>query len=193
MSVWRAVTGFEGLYEVSDDGRVRSLDRVVPRRDGGTTRRPGKELRGSPNTTNGRIEVGLTRQGRRVSRYVHRLVLEAFVGPCPPDMEARHLDDDPLNNSLANLLWGTRSENVRDRVRNGIHHWAKRTHCERGHEYTEENTYLEMLPNGRPRKRMCIACMRRRVQCSACGQEMASQSLSRHFRRKHSTEGKSNE
>ena len=47
---------------------------------------------------------------------VHRLVLEAFVGPCPAGLECRHLDTDPLNNRLENLVWGTREENHADRL-----------------------------------------------------------------------------
>lgn len=49
-------------------------------------------------------------------RYVHHLVLEAFVGPCPPGMECRHFPDrDPANNKLENLSWGTHADNLRDR------------------------------------------------------------------------------
>jgi predicted transcriptional regulator len=55
----------------------------------------------------------------RDHRSVHRLVLEAFVGPCPPGMMCRHLDGDPTNNRLENLVWGTKEENAADRVRHG--------------------------------------------------------------------------
>ena len=50
---------------------------------------------------------------------VHRFVLEAFAGPCPEGMECRHLDGNPANNSLDNLRWGTRQENVDDKQRHG--------------------------------------------------------------------------
>ena len=53
-------------------------------------------------------------------RGVHQLVLLTFVGPCPPGMECRHLDDNPSNNNLENLCWGTRKQNMKDRVLNGI-------------------------------------------------------------------------
>jgi hypothetical protein len=52
-------------------------------------------------------------------RYVHRLVLEAFAGPCENGMETRHLDGNPSNNHLANLKWGTIEENTSDRDRHG--------------------------------------------------------------------------
>lgn len=51
--------------------------------------------------------------------YIHRLVLLAFVGPCPPGMECCHIDGNPINNRLSNLRWGTRRENMEDRVRHG--------------------------------------------------------------------------
>jgi hypothetical protein len=57
--------------------------------------------------------------GRGVRRYVHRLVLEAFVGPCPEGEECRHLNGDPGDNRLANLCWGTVAENRMDKVRHG--------------------------------------------------------------------------
>jgi hypothetical protein len=54
-----------------------------------------------------------------VRRYVHHLVLEAFVGPRPKGMECCHWDDDATNNRLSNLRWGTRLDNMQDRIRNG--------------------------------------------------------------------------
>jgi hypothetical protein len=57
--------------------------------------------------------------GKGASRKVHRLVLEAFVGPCPPGMECCHNDGNPLNNRLDNLRWDTRRSNQLDRNRHG--------------------------------------------------------------------------
>ena len=121
---WRPVVGFETLYEVSDQGRVRSLDHasVRQRRDqySGKTlsyirRHRGRMLRPGPSSS-GHLSVAL---GRGNSRLVHALVLEAFVGPCPPGHECCHGDDVPANNLLGNLRWGTRSDNLHDAVRNG--------------------------------------------------------------------------
>lgn len=55
----------------------------------------------------------------RKKKWVHRVVLEAFVGPCPQGHEGRHLDDNPKHNNLMNLAWGTRLENAQDKRRNG--------------------------------------------------------------------------
>jgi hypothetical protein len=99
--------------------------------------------------------VVLYRNGARRDALVHHLVLEAFVGPQPPGAEGCHWNDDPTDNRLENLRWDTRSANQFDSVRNGTHYWASRTHCSKGHEFTEENTYRR--PSGR---RACRVCRR---------------------------------
>lgn len=70
-------------------------------------------------------------------------------------MDGLHWDDDPLNNQVENLRWGTDRENQLDIVRNGNHPQAKKTHCPRGHAYTPENTYVS-----KRNKRNCRACAR---------------------------------
>lgn len=66
---------------------------------------------------------------RKISCRIHRLILEAFVGPCPEGMEARHLDNDPTNNRLDNLCWGTPKENTEDRRRHGTMAIGERIGC----------------------------------------------------------------
>lgn len=111
---WRDIAGFEGIYQVSDHGRVRSLDRVDCR---------GRRLKGvdmkPPIDRDGYARVGLYRDGRGTLTYVHRLVLEAFVGPCPEEYEACHHDGNPANNRLSNLRWDTKKANAADRTRHG--------------------------------------------------------------------------
>lgn len=131
---WRPVVGHEGAYEVSDFGRVRSVDRVktYQRWDGRTgqfisvsRRHRGAILRPGPTST-GHLTVCLGRGG---SVLVHHLVLEAFVGPRPPKpLEGLHWDDDRQNNCVANLRWGTRSENIHDAIRNGRRGVGERWH-----------------------------------------------------------------
>lgn len=149
---WRPIPDFHG-YEASDQGRIRSVDRYVTGSDGHRRLRRGKVL--SPASDGlGRLHVPLP--GRK-TRRVHRLVLEAFVGPCPDGMEACHANDRPSDNRLVNLRWDTRSENQRDSIRNGTHSMSRKTHCKHGHEFTEENTYRHPdLP-----RRTCRTCMRR--------------------------------
>lgn len=109
---WRAVRGHEGQYEVSDQGRVRSLDRIVTGKDGKSQPRGGRVLK-CGTTKNGYQSV--TVAGRWL--YVHRLVLEAFAGPCPPRHEACHGNGVKSDNRFANLRWDSRPQNNADRVR----------------------------------------------------------------------------
>lgn len=86
-------------------------------------------------------------KGNVCMRYVHNLMLEAYVGPRPAAHEARHLNSDSLDNALTNLAWGTRAENAADRN-------ARRTHCKRGHELGAWSK------NGPKRARRCATCRR---------------------------------
>ncbi|WP_341258240.1 NUMOD4 motif-containing HNH endonuclease [Gordonia malaquae] len=151
---WRPVLGFEGLYQVSDRGRVRSLDRTIVQSNGTTRTFKGQVLR--QVRMNAYMTVGLSHAGRGFRRTVHRLVLESFVGPRPDGMEACHNDSDGTNNHLQNLRWDTRKENAADRVRAGraVGWNSKKTQCKRGHEFTPENTYEP--PGGR--ERQCRTC-----------------------------------
>ncbi len=64
----------------------------------------------------GRVVFGVfTAKGIQIAQ-IHRSLLETFIGPCPEGMECRHLDGDPLNNNLGNLKWGTRYENMQDKI-----------------------------------------------------------------------------
>lgn len=121
---WRNVIGYEGLYKVSDWGRVRSLDRVVSDPRGGTRKLKGQILLGRPAMKNGAIlalTVRLFRGGKGLNRAIHRIVLEAFVGPCPMDMEGCHNDGDPTNNAVSNLRYDSKENNELDKRKHGTH------------------------------------------------------------------------
>jgi hypothetical protein len=174
---WLPIDGYEGSYEISDLGRVRSLPRVTT---------SGRHVRGcilKPQTHKacGHLEVslyGLVEKGR--SYWIHQLVMEAFAGPPQPGQEVRHLDGNPANNRWApgstekevraaggNLFYGTRKENVADGIRHGTM-WqvmSRETPCRHGHEYTAENTSACKSGSGRS----CRACGRdrSRAQCLA--------------------------
>lgn len=107
---WRDVVGYKGFYQVSDLGRVRSLDRETKYRD--TTRSiRGKILKGSISATVGYLFVTLGRENVQQHKYIHTLVLEAFVGPRPPGMECCHGKYGRSSNCLSNLSWGTHRKN----------------------------------------------------------------------------------
>jgi hypothetical protein len=117
------------------------------------------------------------------TRLVHQMVLAAHAGPRPDGQEVRHLDGDPLNNWLANLAYGTPSENSADKVRHGTHPWAAKTHCPQGHPYDAGNTWRSA------RSRHCKSCVSARAaaprQRDACGSVVRNNNLARHRRLMH--------
>ena len=149
---WKPVVGWEGLYEVSNRGNVRSLDRIDRR---GILRR-GRMLKPFALDT-GHLRVRVSRDGVNSGPLIHRLVLEAFKGSCPEGMEGCHNDGNPTNNDVNNLRWATRSENQLDSVKHGTHQWARRTHCPRGHVLAEPNLVPSDYEKG---SRSCLACSR---------------------------------
>lgn len=156
---WRSVSGFEGIYEVSDQGRVRSLDRLVLLKNGRKRREHGLILKPWKSNRGGYPAVNLAKNGHAKRNYlVHVLVLEAFVGPRPEGFACCHNDGDSANNHLSNLRWDTYSANNHDLVKHGRHWNAKKTHCTYGHEFTPENTRL--YPYRGAVMRFCIACQK---------------------------------
>jgi hypothetical protein len=153
---WRPVYGWEGLYEVSDLGRVRSLDRWVVHHDGRRVWYPSLHvgLRMGPQ---GYLRVLLCRNSSSKWIHVHRVVLEAFAGLRPPGLMACHGNGDPLDNSLVNLRWDTMSSNAQDSVRHGTHRHTKRTHCPRNHRLMSPNLVPARIRKG---ERSCLACSR---------------------------------
>lgn len=144
--IWRPIAGFEGRYEVSDQGRVRSLRRPVARR---TVARPEPlVLQARPNH-HGYPSLQLA--GRTLC--VHRLVLETFVGPRPPGMECGHLNGRSDDNRLENLRWVSHAENESHKLEHGTlqtgdRSWSRR-HPERLARGARHRAYLH--PESRPR------------------------------------------
>lgn len=112
MENWKPVKGYEIFYEVSDKGRIRSLDRVTVFKDGRTRKFFGKILEIKTTNRSGYLTIGLHDNGSQKTVLVHRLVAEAFVDNPQSYNEVNHIDQDKLNNSAENLEWCTHKENV---------------------------------------------------------------------------------
>lgn len=113
--IWKSVIGYEGYYDVSDHGRVRSLNRQVR---GKHTRLVGS-TRCLDNSWNGYARISLWKQNKRNRFLVHRLVYAAFVGEIPEGKEVNHIDSDPNNNSVDNLEVVTHAENMQHAAKKG--------------------------------------------------------------------------
>lgn len=122
---WRPVSGYEGFYEVSDRGRVRSMSRTVRGGPSWSRSATGIVLRARVDAT-GRCYVSLWKENREWKAKVHRLTLDAFVGPCPPGMEGCHNDGNPMNNGIENLRWDTHISNIADRASHGTENIGSR-------------------------------------------------------------------
>ena len=118
--LWQPIEGYEGLYEVSNLGRVRRLTaRVwVQRGKGYWITRKGRVLKGGFDHDGYVLHV-LSCKGTTKTHKEHHLVLNAFVGPCPKGLQTRHLNGNPADNCVSNLVWGTAAENSKDMSRHG--------------------------------------------------------------------------
>jgi HNH endonuclease/NUMOD4 motif len=134
---WLPVVGYEGLYEVSDAGRIRRVGRAARSGNGrGGGARIGLIQKPQPRP-GGYLSVQLWKDGKVRNFLVHVLVAKTFIGPAPKGMEVNHDDGDKSNCALSNLEYLTRADNMKHAYRTGLrvakvpkgetHHAAKLT------------------------------------------------------------------
>ncbi|MFD2757075.1 HNH endonuclease [Gulosibacter faecalis] len=146
--IWRPTHIRGDRYEVSNLGRVRSnwcggrilVQAVIP--------------------DDGHKTVKFFFDGKQRNVYVHQLVAKAFLEETGPLV--RHLNGDPGDNRVANLAYGTNSDNMLDAVRHGTLPNTAKTHCVRGHQLSGDNIYV--YPRGRSWERVCKECNRIRTE-----------------------------
>jgi DNA-binding XRE family transcriptional regulator len=120
IETWKDIPGHEAQYQVSDQGRVKSLSRYV--RSGAGMRKVNERILRPGKSKSGHVSVMLGRNGH--GSQVHQLVMLAFIGPPPKDTEVLHRNGNPSDNRLENLHYGTRSHNILDVYRVGKR-WRK--------------------------------------------------------------------
>jgi len=121
MEIWKDVVGYEGYYQVSNLGRVRSLDRILDKPNiltGGQTVRKGKII--SQRLKTGYMYVNLCAHDRRKGHRVHRLVAKAFLPNPESKPQINHKNGNKKDNRVYNLEWATASENQKHAYKNGF-------------------------------------------------------------------------
>lgn len=114
MEIWKEITGYVGLYQVSNLGSVRSLDRFVKGRGSGLQLRKGIVLKGGIQNKGGKgyRYVGLWKENKLRQKLIHRLVAESFIDRISDKNFVNHKDFNKMNNTVDNLEWMTAQENV---------------------------------------------------------------------------------
>ena len=154
---WQPIPGYPH-YQVSDKGRVKSLDRTVTGKNGTPRKVPGRVLKPWRSGVD-RFCVKLSHDGQSINARVHQLVALTFLGECPENMMVCHNDGNHDNNRADNLRYDTMSSNMLDAVHHGTHNMARKTHCNRGHELVEPNLAIAAKRKG---WRECKACSKSR-------------------------------
>lgn len=159
---WRDIPGYEGRYQISDDGRIMTFpDAWGVYQDGNV--KPHYRVQPfilSPSRTRqGYLQVRLSNDDHEAATWlVHRLVALAFIGAIPAGALVLHGNGDPSDNHVDNLRYGSPTDNADDRRRHGTHANQRKTHCNHNHEFTPENTAIYAG------KRKCITCSRERAR-----------------------------
>ena len=145
--IWKDIPEYEGLYQASNLGRIRSLNYW--------DRGYAKVLKEIRSSTNPYLRVNLYKNKKAHTLLIHRLVWAAFNGIIPKDMQINHIDENTINNSLCNLElvspksnanWGTRNKRVADKTKNGK--MSKIVY-----QYDLNNTLIKVWPSVREIKR----------------------------------------
>lgn len=142
---WRDILGYEGYYQVSNLGRVRSLNRVVKTEDNKKYHLTGRVLKQS--VRNKYKSVGLNKNGVSEGKFVHRLVGEAFISNPQNKSQIDHIDGNKFNNNFKNLRWVTSKENCNNPLR--VQKFLGENNHFYGKRHTEETRRIikEKQPN----------------------------------------------
>lgn len=139
--IWKPIEGFEGHYEVSNTGKIKSLERQRITKGGGTTLSPERLLKQKINKF-GYCTVCLFKNAKRKYCMVHRLVAFAFIPNPENKPEINHKDGNKFNNSVHNLEWNTPLENKRHAYANGLNGGEHITHRRQVDQYDMERNFI---------------------------------------------------
>lgn len=115
---WKPISGYEGFYEVSNFGNIRSVDRYVRSGNGSLRKIPSRPV--AQVVTHGYKVVCLSRENKQKCIRVHKIVCSEFNGAGAPNEVVNHIDGDRMNNRFDNLEWVTQKENWEHAIKNGL-------------------------------------------------------------------------
>jgi hypothetical protein len=138
MEQWKDIKGYEGAYQISNLGRIKSLDRICVEMPRGCKRHIKGKLMSPTDNGKGYMIISLKKHGTRKSKYIHRLVAEAFI-PNPNSYTiVNHIDYNKKNNNVNNLEWCTQKDNIQHSSKN----MRKPHNCKSstGHKYITQKS-----------------------------------------------------
>lgn len=131
--IWKPILGFEGTYEVSNFGLVRSIDRIIVHNTYKETSKSKTQFNKGKtiairynNMGKGYAYLMLYLNSKHTKKFVHRLVAQAFIENPENKKEVNHIDGNPRNNNVENLEWNTRKENIAHAIATGLHDCRKK-------------------------------------------------------------------
>lgn len=176
--IWRDIKGYEGLYEVSDLGNVKSLERSIVRKDG-TSYYIAERILRPRKKSEGYLDVALNKDGKAKHYRVHRLVAEMFIPNPENKPEVNHINANKSDNRVENLEWATREENIHHAIKEGL-----ATTCVKNNkrskpvaQYDKNNILIEIYPSMREAERqtgihqgdICKCCKKEKHHITAGG------------------------
>lgn len=141
MEIWKDIIGYEGIYQVSNLGNVRSLDRRAVNHKSGTTRIVRGAVMNPWDNGNGYLVITLQDKRKRKNCYVHRLVAEAFIENPKSKKYINHVDYNTRNNCVYNLEWCTQKENIKHSVAHLMKPKEKSRQTNTGEKYISRRIY----------------------------------------------------
>lgn len=153
---WEPAKNYEGLYEISNNGRVKRLERFLTCSRGIIYHLKERILSSKPNKNSGYVTVNLSKNGVKTNHSVHRLVAELFVDNPHNNNVVNHVDEDRANNRAQNLEWVTHSENLahngaflkgREKIKRRVYQYTLDGELVRTYNYAKEVLEYGFRPN----------------------------------------------
>lgn len=123
MEIWKDIKGYEGVYQISNIGRVKSLARTV-RYSNGATHTVQEKIKSTRKNPDGYLRTSLSSHSNKINYSIHRLVAEHFIDNNQNLEQVNHIDGNKENNAVTNLEWCTSAGNMKHAHRTGLIHYS---------------------------------------------------------------------